>query len=215
MAANGTQQASIRLFRHPVLEALSHVHPIVPLLVWLPVITWLLYRAVSLHELGPGGLLATAVAALCAWTLTEYSLHRFVFHYPARGRLGRRFVYLFHGVHHEAPNDKTRLVMPPAGALPIVAILWLVFSLLLPHPWHEPFMAFFLAGYLAYDYIHFATHHFPMRHPLLRYLKQYHMQHHYSGEAGRYGVSSPVWDLVFGTYAPLPGAGRGRGGRQA
>lgn len=211
MAANTSRQDSIRLFRNPVLEALSHVHPIVPLLTWLPVVAWLLFRAVAVHELGIGGLLGMAMAGLVAWTLTEYTLHRFVFHYPARSRAGQRFVYLFHGVHHDAPNDKTRLVMPPAGAIPIMAVLWLLFSLLLPHPWHEPFMAFFIAGYLAYDYLHFATHHFPMRHPALRFLKQYHMRHHFSGEAARYGVSSPLWDIVFRTYAPATGEIRARG----
>lgn len=211
MSAHSARQGSIRLFRNPVLESLSHVHPVVPLLTWLPVIAWLLYRSVFVHELGLPGLLASAGGGLLAWTFVEYTLHRFVFHYPARSRLGQRLVYLFHGVHHDSPADKTRLVMPPAGAIPIMVALWLLFSLLLPHPWHEPFLAFFVAGYLVYDYIHFATHHFPMRHPALRYLKQYHMRHHFSGQNARYGVSSPLWDLVFRTYAPATGEIRARG----
>lgn len=207
MSEKRSQSGSIRLFRNPILESLSHVHPIVPLLVWSPVVAWLLFRSVSVHGIGAAGLLLVAVAALLTWTLVEYTLHRFVFHYPATSRAGRWLVFLFHGVHHDAPGDKTRLVMPPAGALPILLLLWLLFSLLLPHPWHEPFMAFFMVGYLVYDYIHYATHHFPMRHPLLRYLKQYHMRHHFAGEEARFGVSSPIWDLVFGTYAPAD-AGR-------
>lgn len=211
MAANLSRQGSIRLFRNPVLEALSHVHPIVPLLTWLPVVAWLLFRAVTVHGFGLASLLAMAMAGLVAWSLTEYTLHRFVFHYPATSCAGQRLVYLFHGVHHDAPQDKSRLVMPPAGAIPIMAALWLLFWLLLPDPWHEPFMAFFIAGYLAYDYLHFATHHFPMRHPALRILKQYHMRHHFSGEAARYGVSSPLWDIVFRTYAPATGETRARG----
>lgn len=210
MSAHSARQGSIRLFRNPVLESLSHVHPVVPLLTWLPVVAWLLYRSIFVHELGLPGLLASAGAGLLAWTLAEYVLHRFVFHYPAKSRLGQRLVYLFHGVHHDSPGDKTRLVMPPAGAIPIMVTLWLLFSLLLPYPWHEPFSAFFIAGYLVYDYIHFATHHFPMRHPALRYLKQYHMRHHFSGERGRYGVSSPLWDIVFRTYAPTTGEIRAR-----
>ena len=117
----------------------------------------------------------------------------------ACSRVGERLVYIFHGVHHDTPNDKSRLVMPPAGALPIMAMLWLLFSLVVPAPWNEPFIAFFIVGYLGYDYIHYATHHFRMRHPLLQFLKRYHMQHHFSGEKARYGVSSPLWDWVFGT----------------
>jgi sterol desaturase/sphingolipid hydroxylase (fatty acid hydroxylase superfamily) len=133
------------------------------------------------------------------WTLTEYCLHRFVFHYPARSGLGKRFVYLFHGNHHDDPRDKTRLVMPPAGAIPIMAALFFLFGLVIPAPWIEPFGAFFIVGYLIYDYIHYATHHFPMKNPVAKYLRRYHLKHHYSGEPGRYGVSSPLWDIVFGT----------------
>jgi dihydroceramide fatty acyl 2-hydroxylase len=122
-----------------------------------------------------------------------------VFHYPARSRLGKRFVYLFHGNHHDDPQDKTRLVMPPAGAIPIMAALFFLFGLVIPAPWIEPFGAFFIVGYLIYDYIHYATHHFPMRNPVAKYLRRHHLKHHFSGERGRYGVSSPLWDIVFGT----------------
>jgi dihydroceramide fatty acyl 2-hydroxylase len=193
------ESLSIRLFRNDLLESLTHVHPLVPLLLWGPVAALLLWRAVVLDGLTPARLLPVAAAALLVWTLTEYALHRFVFHFPARSRAGKWLVFLFHGVHHEAPQDKTRLVMPPAGAIPIMALIWGLFGLLIPAPWMQPFLAFFIAGYLAYDYLHYATHHFPMRHPLLQRLKQHHMKHHFSGVPGRYGVSSPLWDLVFRT----------------
>ncbi len=191
--------ASIRLFRNDVLEALTHVHPLVPLLLWGPVAAALLWRALVRDSLTALQLLPVAAAALLVWTLTEYVLHRFVFHFPARSRAGKWLVFLFHGVHHEAPQDKTRLVMPPAGAIPIMALIWSLFGLLIPAPWMQPFLAFFIVGYLAYDYLHYATHHFPMRHPLLHRLKQHHMKHHFSGVPGRYGVSSPLWDVLLRT----------------
>lgn len=191
---------SVRLFKNPILERLSHVHPLVPLLIWSPLAAWLLWRAVSVHEIGLAGLALIGLAGLFTWTLTEYLLHRFLFHYEPRTERGKRFIYLFHGVHHDTPQDKTRLLMPPAGAAPILAVLWLIFSLILPYPWAEPFTGFFIIGYLVYDYIHYATHHFPMRHPVLQFLKRYHMQHHFSGQSGRYGVSSPLWDRLLGTY---------------
>jgi len=191
--------ASIRLFRNDALEALTHVHPLVPLLLWGPVAAVLLWRALVRDGLSPLQLLPVAAAALLVWTFTEYALHRFVFHFPARSRAGKWLVFLFHGVHHEAPQDKTRLVMPPAGAIPIMALIWGLFGLLIPAPWMQPFLAFFIVGYLAYDYLHYATHHFPMRHPLLHRLKQHHMKHHFSGVPGRYGVSSPLWDVLLRT----------------
>jgi len=191
--------ASIRLFRNDALEALTHVHPLVPLLLWGPVAAALLWRALVRDGLSPLQLLPVAAAALLVWTFTEYALHRFVFHFPARSRAGKWLVFLFHGVHHDAPQDKTRLVMPPAGAIPIMALIWGLFGLLIPAPWMQPFLAFFIVGYLAYDYLHYATHHFPMRHPLLHRLKQHHMKHHFSGVPGRYGVSSPLWDILLRT----------------
>lgn len=190
---------SIRLFENDVLERLSHVHPVTPLLLWAPVSLWLLWRTFALHHLPLLPVLAVGLAGLVTWSLTEYCLHRFLFHYPARSRIGKRLVYLFHGNHHDDPKDKTRLVMPPAGAIPIMAVIYLLFGLLVPAPWIEPFTAFFIVGYLIYDYIHYWTHHFPMRGRLAKYLKHYHLRHHYSKQEGRYGVSSPLWDWVFGT----------------
>ena len=190
---------SIRLFENDFLERLTHVHPVVPLLFWAPVVLWLLWRSLVMHQLSLLPVLGIGVLALVTWTLTEYCLHRFVFHYPARSKLGKRFVYLFHGNHHDDPRDKTRLVMPPAGAIPIMAALFFLFGLVIPAPWIEPFGAFFIVGYLIYDYIHYATHHFSMKNPVAKYLRRYHLKHHYSGETGRYGVSSPLWDIVFRT----------------
>lgn len=200
-------ERSIRLFRNDFLEALTHVHPIVPLLLWGPVALWLLWRSVTIHGIGAPALVGAAVAAVFVWTLSEYLLHRFVFHFQAQSRLGKYLIFMFHGVHHEAPRDKTRLVMPPAGALIVLFFIWNLFALVIPSPWIEPFFAFFIMSYLGYDYIHYATHHFPMRHPLLHFLKVYHLQHHYGAKGVRYGVSSPVWDHVFGTY-PEPSAAR-------
>ncbi len=190
---------SIRLFKNDSLESLTHVHPIVPLLFWSPVVTFLLWRSLVVHELPVGQVAAMAIPGLFVWTLMEYVLHRFVFHFPATSAAGQWLVYLFHGVHHDAPNDKSRLVMPPAGAVIVMSILWILFSSLLPAPWAEPFCAFFIVGYLVYDYLHYATHHFRMRHAWQQALKRHHMQHHFSAKNAKYGVSSPFWDWVFGT----------------
>lgn len=200
---NDAAEPSIRLFRNDFLEALTHVHPIVPLLFWGPVVAVLLWRSIAVHALPASGLFAVALLGLLVWTLSEYCLHRFLFHFPATSRIGKYLVFLFHGVHHDAPRDKTRLVMPPAGAVIVMFALWQLFRLVVPAPWIEPFCAFFISGYLVYDYIHYATHHFPMRNPVAHALKVYHLKHHYGEYGFRFGVSSPLWDRVFGTYAPV------------
>ncbi len=190
---------SIRLFENALLERLSHVHPIVPLLLWAPIALWLLWRGAVTLQLPLLPLAAVTLAGIFTWTLAEYLLHRFLFHYPAKSKVGKWLVFLFHGVHHADPKDKTRLVMPPAGAIPIMALIYLLFSLFIPALWIGVFCAGFIIGYLIYDYIHFATHHFPMRNRVAHYIKLYHLRHHFSGEPGRFGVSSPLWDWVFNT----------------
>lgn len=190
---------SIRLFENDFLESLSHVHPIMPLVVWSPIILFLFYRAATVDSLSAMYFVIFFFIGLLVWTLTEYLLHRYVFHFNAKSKLGKRFVFMFHGLHHDDPQDPTRLVMPPVPAILIVSVLWQIFALIVPGQFMNVFMANFLIGYLCYDYIHYATHHFPMTSPIGKYLRKYHLQHHYSGEASKYGVSNPLWDYIFKT----------------
>jgi len=190
---------SIRIFKNPVLESFTHVHPIVPLLLWTPVILFLFYRAYNIKELELLSIVWLSFSGILLWTFTEYFLHRVVFHWNAKSAWGKYFVFLFHGLHHDDPQDPTRLVMPPVPAILIVSVLWMIFSAIFPIRFIDAIMASFLIGYLCYDYIHYATHHFAMTSTLGKYLRKYHLQHHYSGEKSKYGVSSPLWDYVFKT----------------
>lgn len=190
---------SIRIFKNPILESFTHVHPVIPLLLWMPVVAFLFYRSVTVKELSALQVILISFFGLLLWTFTEYTLHRFVFHWNAKSRAGKYFVFLFHGLHHDDPQDPTRLVMPPVPAILIVSLLWVLFSAIFPAQFIDAIMASFLVGYLCYDYIHYATHHFPMTSPVGKYLRKYHLQHHYSGEQSKYGVSSPLWDYIFKT----------------
>lgn len=190
---------SIRIFKNPFLESLTHVHPIVPLVFWVPIIIFLFYRGITLKQVEIFELILLSFGGLLLWTITEYILHRYIFHWDAKSRAGKYFVFLFHGLHHDDPQDPTRLVMPPVPAVIIVSLLWVLFSFIFPDKFLDIIMAYFLIGYLCYDYIHYATHHFAMTSPIGKYLRKYHLQHHYSGEKSKYGVSSPLWDIIFKT----------------
>jgi len=191
---------SIRLFKNPILESLSHVHPITPLLLWAPIIGTFFVRSIGREDFQWAIFSLTGVFALLIWTLTEYVLHRFIFHLNARSRSGEYIIYLFHGIHHDDPQDKTRLVMPPVPAIGIIFLLFLFFKMICPIHLLDVFMGFFLIGYLIYDYIHYATHHFSMANPIGRFLKRWHLQHHHTKEQVQFVVSNPLWDFVFGTY---------------
>lgn len=190
---------SIRLFKNPFLESLTHVHPIVPLIFWTPVILFLLYRGATVKLVSPVEFILVGLGSLLLWTFVEYILHRYVFHWDAKSKAGKYLVYLFHGLHHDDPQDPTRLVMPPAPAVIYAFVLWLIFSAIFPAKYIDVIMAFFLVGYLCYDYIHYATHHFAMTSKVGKYLRKFHLNHHYAGKKAKYGVSSPLWDYVFNT----------------
>ncbi|WP_322508203.1 sterol desaturase family protein [Anaerolinea sp.] len=197
----------IRLFKSDFLEFFTHISPVVVVIIWLPVAV-----AFMALEVLSGGYIARGVGYLVGgffvgvflWTFAEYTLHRFLFHYQPKDPKWERIFFLFHGVHHAQPQCKTRLVMPPVVSIPMAFIMYgiisLIFSTLLglPH-WVFPVMSGFIVGYLFYDLTHYATHHFPMRRGIWKYLKRYHMQHHYKTPNARFGVSSPLWDVVFGT----------------
>ncbi|MBU6376862.1 MAG: sterol desaturase family protein [Bdellovibrionales bacterium] len=189
---------SIRLFKNPILESLTHVHPLVPLLIWGPFVT-LLFVWSAQGPLEWSSSVGLAFVGLFVWTLSEYLLHRYVFHFSPRSAFQERIAYLIHGIHHDQPEDATRLVMPPAAGVILASILFVFFRLILGPDWVLPFFGGFLIGYLCYDYTHYAIHHFSMSSSVGRYLKNHHMKHHFMTHGARWGVSSPLWDLVFGT----------------
>lgn len=189
---------SMRLFENPILEAMTHVHPITPLVMWGPFTLWLLSLALD-KTLSAAAWIGSALAGLIIWTFTEYAVHRYLFHFPAKSKAGQYMVFLFHGIHHDQPDDASRLVMPPVPALILMGAFYGLFYLLVPGLYFEVFMAFFVIGYLCYDYIHYATHHFPMKSKVGKFLRKYHLRHHHAKEESKYGVSNPLWDYILGT----------------
>jgi sterol desaturase/sphingolipid hydroxylase (fatty acid hydroxylase superfamily) len=196
----------IRLFKSDFLEYFTHITPATILGLWVPVVVILLLVAVldAPAAVFPTYIPLGFLIGLFLWTFAEYTLHRFLFHHKPTSPRQERIFFLFHGIHHAQPQVKTRLVMPFPVSIPLalvfVGLFYLVLGVLLKAPeWVAPLTAGFLVGYLAYDLTHYATHHFPMRSGYAKYIKRYHMQHHYKDPDTRYGVSSPVWDWVFHT----------------
>src|SRR3954465_3912331 len=91
---------SIRVFKSDLLEKFTHVNPITPILFWSPVIFWLLWRSSQVHGLGVFQIAGAGAAGFFAWTLAEYLLHRFIFHFDAETPLQKRVRFLIHGLHH-------------------------------------------------------------------------------------------------------------------
>jgi dihydroceramide fatty acyl 2-hydroxylase len=197
--------ASPPLFRNRFLDFFSRIHPAVPALIYGPMIV----AGIVLGARQGQGALAVALLALVGlalWTLTEYWLHRKVFHWEPDHAIGSRLHFIIHGVHHDHPNDRLRLVMPPAASIPLAALFFGAFWLVFGVPGAYPAFAGFLAGYLVYDYTHYYLHHVVPKSELGKRLREQHMRHHFQDHRYGFGVSSPLWDAVFGT---LPRRRRG------
>ncbi len=204
------REPRIRLFRSGLLEMFTVIHPAVVVAIWAPVIGWLLvtgWDGQAEHQAGAGTFAAALGSGLLVWTLTEYVMHRFVFHFdpPKSWPWLRSVLFVSHGIHHVQPWDKARLVMPPSLSVPLAFLFYWLFDAVIVQvfdapAWLAPSFGGFLLGYLTYDLLHYATHHLPMRNPIGRWLKRYHLLHHYDDPDARFGVSTPAWDFVFGTF---------------
>jgi 4-hydroxysphinganine ceramide fatty acyl 2-hydroxylase len=189
---------TVRMFESNFMEFFSHVHPATPAILYGPIIALMLYLAFVQKGLSFLTVLGFFVIGILTWTLLEYVIHRYVFHYEPKTRVGKLLHFIMHGVHHDYPNDATRLVMPPIISVPLAVVFYVVFILTLGR-FAPAALAGFGFGYVCYDTIHYATHHFAMKRGVWRWLKQYHLRHHYQDDHSGYGVSSPLWDYIFGT----------------
>jgi sterol desaturase/sphingolipid hydroxylase (fatty acid hydroxylase superfamily) len=188
---------SIRMFKSDLLEALSKVSFFIPLVVYVPVIVYLLYKAIFVAHIGAGTFMLLIAGGLFIWTFVEYILHRFVFHFVPKQKWALRLHFIFHGVHHDYPNDLKRLVLPPSASIPLATGFYFLFNALLPPTYVYALFPAFISGYLVYDMTHYAIHHFNFKSGLWKKIKQHHMLHHYQDPTRGYGVSSDMWDKVF------------------
>jgi sterol desaturase/sphingolipid hydroxylase (fatty acid hydroxylase superfamily) len=237
-AEHAAGSARVPLFRRAWVDrALTRTWPPLPFVAYGGVIVALLgppllavagaarhgdVAALGRHVAAGLGLLAGGVLA---WTLIEYALHRFGLHLPTRSPAWRVAYFLVHGHHHRAPRDAARTVATlwQSGALLglLASMAWPALGALWGPEAPRVWLAGVVLGYLAYEAVHLAAHHTRPRTPLLRALVRHHLAHH-AQPGARYGISSPLWDWVFGTTAPrrtgahagdIRARGRGRPGR--
>jgi dihydroceramide fatty acyl 2-hydroxylase len=196
-------KASPPMFQSRLLDRFTRVHPVVPVLIYAPVVVAMLVLAVGRD--GWWDTVGLAGFGYLLWTLFEYWLHRIVFHFEPEDGFGAKVHWMIHGVHHDHPNDPLRLVMPPAASVPLAILvvggIWLAAGSI-----HGPAIAGgFLFGYIIYDEIHYALHHHTPKTRLGRRLRELHMRHHFQDDEKGFGISAPYWDMVFRTFS------RGRG----
>ena len=193
--SNSTE--SIKLFKAKWMEALSKVHFSVPLFFYVPVILYTAYLSIFKYDVSILVFAGYYILGLIVWSFTEYVLHRFVFHFHPKSDWGKRIHFIFHGVHHDYPRDRLRLVMPPSASIPLALLFYFLFSLIFSKPYLLAFFPGFITGYLIYDMMHYAMHHYNFKSALMKRVKDHHMLHHYQDAEKGFGVSTSLWDEIF------------------
>lgn len=189
---------NLRLFPQDWLERLTVVHWSVPLIVFLPIVAGLFAWGLK-SGISPGASLGLAAGGVLLWSLAEYALHRFAFHYVPTNRFEVLVMFFAHGIHHTTPDDPRRLVMPPVLSLTLAVPFYLLFKAAFGAAF-PPALAGFFLGYLCYDMAHFSVHHVPFKAKWFNRLRKHHMLHHFATPHSRFGVSSTLWDHIFRTH---------------
>ena len=189
-----------RIFNNSFLESLTKTSFNITFTFYPLIVCTLIALHIWYSDLALVGSILLYAIGFFYWTLFEYLMHRYLFHFISEKKWIQKFHYTIHGIHHDYPRDEERLFMPPVPGFLIASILFGVLYILLGN------MAFLfeggmLSGYLIYVYVHYMVH---AKRPIrgLRFLWTHHAKHHYSHPEKAFGVSSPLWDYVFNTMPP-------------
>jgi sterol desaturase/sphingolipid hydroxylase (fatty acid hydroxylase superfamily) len=186
------------IFDNPVLESLTRTHIAVPISIFVLFSIGLIVYAFTYSQL-PSYLIGVLfISGLLIFSLVEYLVHRYVFHMDTDTELKEKIQYNFHGVHHEYPKDKGRLAMPPIVSVILAISLLYVFHLVIGE-YTFAFLPGFVMGYASYLFVHFAVHAYQPPKNFFKVLWVNHGIHHYKDHNKAFGVSTPLWDYIFGT----------------
>lgn len=144
-------------------------------------------------------ILVALIAGALAWSVLEYALHRFAGH-VARGR---NHFSREHLRHHGTPDYFSPLwqkLLSAAVAVPIAGLAW---GALAGAAAGVAFALAFAAAYFAYEWLHMRLHTHPPRSAYGRWARRHHFHHHFGDPELNHGVTSPMWDIIFETHAPV------------
>jgi sterol desaturase/sphingolipid hydroxylase (fatty acid hydroxylase superfamily) len=188
----------IKVFKHPILNKLSRTNPLVAISIYCLISLGMVIYGFAVSTPLLTHSVALFVAGLLLFSLVEYATHRFMYHSGENYQDEKNWQYKVHGVHHAVPNEKDLLALPIPLALLVSGLLFMLFYL--PMGQHALFFfPGFLSGYAAYLFVHYKVHTSKPPKNAFSYLWKHHLIHHYSDDERAYGVSSPLWDIVFGT----------------
>ena len=133
---------------------------------------------------------AAAAVGLLAWGLVEYGIHGVLSH-----RL-RTFVSPMHWGHHRTP---AAVFTSPLAWVPVALLVYLVAAVLVGRFLAAGFTIGLLIGFARYEFIHWRIHFRPPRNARQHLLRRHHLAHHFVNPRAYHGVTTHVWDRVFGS----------------
>ncbi|MFM9027223.1 MAG: sterol desaturase family protein [Bacteroidota bacterium] len=191
-------KGSGRIFSNRLLERLTRTHFTIPVVLYYLVGIATLSYAVWSPLISLSHFFWMFPLGMIVFSFVEYLIHRFVFHFHAETEHAKQIQYSIHGIHHEFPRDKDRLVMPPIMSVVLASLFLILFlGLFGLNGWI--FFGGFMSGYSTYLVIHYAVHAWRPPDNFLKYLWKHHSLHHYAGTDVAFAVSMPLWDMLFGT----------------
>lgn len=191
---NGT----VIMFDNPIMERISRTHISIPITMFLVLAAISFYYAFTGTSISLGIGLLVMLGGYIFFTLVEYMMHKHFFHMEPDTPIKDKLQYSVHGVHHDYPRDKDRLAMPPFVSAAYAAISYLLFTLVLGD-YGLYFLPGFLIGYASYLGVHFIVHAYNPPKNFFKILWVNHAIHHYKDPDIAFGVSTPLWDIIFGT----------------
>jgi len=201
--SNSTKR--IRIFRTDFLEKISFYPWWYIYILWTPLVSLWLYRSITRHDNSIVVTLAVFLLGLFSFALVEYILHRFVFHVNTKSPYWNAFHFFAHGVHHLTPLDQSRLTFPPYFSITLGILFYYALEFLMGSKYGEPFEAGLAWGFTLYDTLHYYFHHGNISW-LPKYftdMKKRHLKHHFKNTDMDFGVTSPIFDYIFGTAADI------------
>jgi sterol desaturase/sphingolipid hydroxylase (fatty acid hydroxylase superfamily) len=187
-----------RLFQNPYLEILTKAHPLIIWSMYTPVIIYMIYYSNANFNFTFTASLVIFIGGILFWSFFEYIMHRFIFHFITESLKAQRIIYIMHGNHHEYSKDKERLFMPPVPSLILASVIFATMYIFIAN-YVFLFFSGFIFGYLLYGSMHYAIHAWRPPFKWMKPLWRNHHLHHYKSDDKGFGVSTTLWDHIFGT----------------
>lgn len=136
------------------------------------------------------------VSGLLGWTLMEYIIHYVLGHLPK----GKMLISREHLHHHKDIMYFSPLPLKLRGAVPVLSLMFGVFYWAVSLEFAIGFVISISAGWTLYEWLHQDIHVTGPRNGYGRWAAKHHLSHHFVRPDRNHGVTTPLWDLLFGTY---------------